>query len=265
MSIADEGEPVEPAGARHDNGGPGGGTLNDTVRIASVTGVDLALKVAGPGARSYAFVIDWHIRVLLMLVWLVVGIFAAGGLAAINSAPAIPRSYVLWAILPATAVYLLYHPVLEVLMQGRTPGKRIAGVRIVTEQGHIPGTLPLLIRNVLRLLDSLPTCYVIGLITTMVTRDSVRLGDLAAGTLLVYDTAGRDRSAAELARDQVAIARHGFDRIELVRDLLDRWNGLEPAARARISGRLLAELGDPPPTDATEYDLLERLREHVRR
>lgn len=239
--------------------------MNDTVRIASVTGVDLALRVAGPGARSYAFVIDWHIRLLLALAWLVVGISVAGGLAANGLLPLLSRSFLFWVIVPATAIYLLYHPVLEVLMRGRTPGKRIAGVRIVTEQGQIPGTLPLLIRNVLRLLDSLPAFYVIGLATTVVTQNAVRLGDIAAGTLLVYDASGTHGSAADLARDQEAIARHGFDRIELIRELLDRWYELEPDARARISRRLLEQLGDPPPQAANDYELRQQLTAHLHR
>lgn len=243
--------------------------MNDTVRIASVTGVELALKVAGPGARSYAFVIDWHIRVLLFLAWLAFTwltavIWVTGGLADIGSS-GFPRNYVVWGVLPAAAIYVLYHPVLEVLMQGRTPGKRIAGVRIVTEDGEVPGTLALLIRNVLRLLDSLPAFYVIGLVTTVVTRSSVRLGDLAAGTLLVYDASGSHGSAADLARDQEAIARHGVDRIELVRDLLDRWDELEPEARERISKRLLEALGDPPRQATTGCDLREQLRAHLHR
>ena len=47
--------------------------MADTLRIASITGVDLEFRIAGPGGRSYAFVIDWHIRVVLMLAWYVIG------------------------------------------------------------------------------------------------------------------------------------------------------------------------------------------------
>ena len=239
--------------------------MNQTVRIASVTGVDLALRVAGPGARSYAFVIDWHVRLLVALAWLAVGTLTVRGLSLQEAGSALPQIYVFAVVLPATAIYLLYHPVLEVLMQGRTPGKRMAGVRIVMEDGRIPGTMPLLIRNVLRLLDSLPGLYAIGLVATMVTRNAVRIGDLAAGTLLVYESAGRHGSAADLARDREAIARLGLDRAELASDMLERWHELAPEARVRLSRRLLAELGDPVPEDAGDRELMNRLQAHVRR
>src|SRR5690606_18924459 len=89
--------------------------------------------------------------------------------------------------LPATAIYLLYHPVLEVAMRGRTPGKRIAGVRVVRRDGGVPGVGALLVRNVFRLVDSLPFLYCVGLTAAVLTEHSVRIGDMAAGTLLVYD------------------------------------------------------------------------------
>jgi uncharacterized RDD family membrane protein YckC len=238
--------------------------VNDTVRIASVTGVDLALKVAGPGARSYAFVIDWHFRLLLALAWLLMGLLATSDGLSWAEAGQGRQVVVLVALFPAGAIYFLYHPLLEVLMQGRTPGKRIAGVRIMMQDGRIPGVIPLLIRNVLRLLDSLPAGYVIGLVTTMLTRNSVRIGDLAAGTILVYEDPGVHGTAAALARDQQAIARHGLDRAELARELLERWFELAPEARIRLSRQLLTELGDPPPDGAGDRDLKGRLETHVR-
>ena len=44
--------------------------MDNRLDIASATGVDLHLHIAGPGARSFAFVIDWHIRLLLTLAWM---------------------------------------------------------------------------------------------------------------------------------------------------------------------------------------------------
>ena len=94
-------------------------------------------------------------------------------------------------LLPAAAIYFLYHPLLEILMQGRTPGKRMAGIRIVTERALTPDAGALIIRNVFRLVDSLPAFYLFGLVVAMFTARQVRIGDLAAGTLLIYDTGKR--------------------------------------------------------------------------
>jgi uncharacterized RDD family membrane protein YckC len=216
-----------------------------TLDIPSVTGVDLKLEIAGPGGRSYAFVIDWHIRLLAALAWFLVGGLAvAGGFNIAEAATTSPSTFVFVVVLPATAIYLLYHPVLEILMQGRTPGKRMAGVRIVTLEGATPGIGALLIRNVFRLVDSLPIAYCVGLAATMLTQQAVRLGDLAAGTLLVYDEP--EKLAALGALSAAAIGTLGLEQTELVRDLLARWDELDVDVRGRLARQLLASLGREP-------------------
>ena len=162
--------------------------MQETLQIPSPTGVDVEFKIAGPGGRSYAFVVDWHIRLLLALAWFVGATLLMSG--SLNSAAlehVSSPSFAFVAVFPTTAIYFLYHPVLEIAMQGRTPGKRTAGIRIVTQSGDVPGVAALLVRNVLRLVDCLPGVYAVGLAATMFTDQSVRFGDMAAGTLLVYE------------------------------------------------------------------------------
>jgi len=215
--------------------------MDTVLKISSVTGVDLELRIAGPGGRSYAFIIDWHIRVLAALAYFVAAtLIYTGGFGA--APPPGRTGYSLLVVLPALAIYLLYHPVLEVLMQGRTPGKRIAGVRLVKRDGGIPGIGALLIRNVFRLIDCLPTAYVVGLIATLVTREAVRIGDIAAGTVLVYDEA-RDTGGLDAVSPR-AVERLGLRRAEIVRDLLDRWDELAPPTRVKLARQLLTKLGD---------------------
>ena len=56
--------------------------MDSIIRIATVTGVDVELKIAGPGGRSYAFITDWHIRFLAAAAWFfVAGVIYAGSLA----------------------------------------------------------------------------------------------------------------------------------------------------------------------------------------
>ena len=213
--------------------------MAESIRIASVTGVDVQMRIAGPGARSYAFIIDWHIRSLLAAAWLLGGLLIYGlGTDFFDleggSAP------VFTVVLPALVIYGLYHPVLEVAMSGSTPGKRIAGVRIVTVEGHVPGIGPLLVRNLLRLVDSLPMLYALGLLCTMLTAQSVRIGDLAAGTVLVYDRP-RDDPVRDLAG--AATGRLGLQQNELVSELVGRWDELEPSVRQNLARKLLTQLG----------------------
>jgi uncharacterized RDD family membrane protein YckC len=218
-----------------------------TVTLQSITGVDVELRIAGPGTRSYAFVIDWHIRLLLALAWLLVALILYNG--GFNfTRYANPRTgwYFLVVVLPPTAIYFLYHPVLEVAMRGRTPGKRMAGVRLVSRTGDIPSVGALLLRNMFRLIDSLPFVYLVGLATVMFTSQHVRVGDLAAGTLLVMDGSENDKSFASFAHAS------GLDPevVELVQELLDRWSSLDEATRANIGRSLLTRI-DPATPVAT--------------
>jgi len=213
--------------------------MESIVRIPSVTGVDVELKIAGPGGRSYAFVIDWHIRFLAAAAWFIVGTIAYAGGLRVLPADEVEAAYTFVVVAPSIVIYFLYHPVLEVLFHGQTPGKRMAGVRLVAlADGGAPGIGALLVRNVFRLVDSLPWLYAVGLLTTMVTKNAVRIGDIAAGTVLVYDEPPSSQLLDRLSGR--AVARLGLERAQLVRELLDRWPQLGPDARRKLAGDLLA-------------------------
>jgi uncharacterized RDD family membrane protein YckC len=209
----------------------------EELNIRGLTGVDMTLRVAGPGTRAYAFIIDWHIRLLVALAWvltgLVVGLIVGGDF----KKDALP----LFFIAPALAVYFLYHPVLEVVMRGRTPGKRMAGARIVTLEGETPGTGALLMRNLFRLIDSLPVAYLVGLVCCIFTAQRVRIGDLAAGTLLILDDPKANQSLA-LVGMAAQNSRLEPDAAALVQDLIDRWAELKEGRRESLARELLARL-----------------------
>lgn len=219
--------------------------------VDSATGVDVSVPIAGPGARAYAFVLDWHIRVVLVLAWYLIAAVIYNGKLSIRN-PLEPDG--LWfslVLVPPAAIFFLYHVVLEVAMRGRTPGKRMAGVRIVTRAGNTPTLGALIARNVFRIIDSFPALYSVGLIATIVTRDHVRIGDLAAGTLLVYDRAG---PAPPLPALGVKIDAASA---EVITELLQRWDHLQPEARERLANTMLTRFEKAEPTDLT--DQRERL------
>jgi uncharacterized RDD family membrane protein YckC len=211
----------------------------EELNISGLTGVDMTLQVAGPGTRAYAFIIDWHIRLLVALAWLLLGwLFAQGMGVKLRS-----TLFGVGFVLPATLVYLFYHPILELVMQGRTPGKRMAGARIVTLEGATPGTGALLMRNLFRVIDSLPVFYLVGLVCCVVTAQRVRIGDLAAGTVLVLDEQKASRSLSAFGK-LAQSSRLDPDTAALVQDLLERWTELEPGHAQQLTRQLLARL-DP--------------------
>ena len=79
------------------------------------------------------------------------------------------------------------YPVLfEVLRQGQTPGKRACDLRVLHEDGTPVQWRASVARNLIRAVDFLPVCYGFGLIAMLLNRDFKRLGDLAAGTIVVH-------------------------------------------------------------------------------
>jgi uncharacterized RDD family membrane protein YckC len=226
--------------------------------VDSVTGIDVSLAIAGPGARSYAFLIDWHIRVLLALGWFVCAALIYNGRLSLGVPDNPHGRWFALVLLPAAAVYFLYHWVLELALRGRTPGKRLAGVHIVARDGGAATAGALLTRNVFRLIDCLPLCYGVGLIAVMLTREHLRVGDMAAGTLLVYE---RDAPLPVAVRGSLDPAG-----MEIVGELLERWTTLESAARVRLARRVLARYAgaasDTP--DGDEAALRARLERLAR-
>ncbi|WP_116807969.1 RDD family protein [Steroidobacter cummioxidans] len=208
------------------------------VTLQSITGVDVELRIAGVGSRSFAFVIDWHIRTILAFSWWAVGtLLTFGQLVTLVEGGNPGPHYFLWVVVPAMCIYLLYHPVLEILMRGSTPGKRMAGVRIVTRTGDIPGIGALLIRNVFRLIDSLPFAYLVGLATAMFTAQHVRIGDIAAGTLLILDSKEHNTSFARLTPANRSLDPRAAD---LIHEVLERWTELDENTRGELARSLLA-------------------------
>lgn len=205
--------------------------------IDSVTGIEVSLPLAGPGARAYAYLIDWTLKVVLALSWYVVAAILYNGRLSLAAPLTSEGRWFGLVVLPPLAIYFLYHLVLELAMRGRTPGKRSVGIRVVTRDGGPPGPGALLVRNVFRLIDSLPAFYGVGLTLMVLTREGLRCGDMAAGTLLVYERTGAD---PELPQD--AAQRLGTldpSGAEIVADLLQRWPTLVPEARVGLARKVL--------------------------
>jgi uncharacterized RDD family membrane protein YckC len=234
----------------------------DALVVTSPTGVDVELAIAGPGSRAYAFLIDWHIRLLLAITWFAAAALSARGFHLFGKSNAAGAAIV---FMPVALIYFLYHPVVELAMRGRTPGKRMAGVRIVNRQGGTPSSLALLIRNAFRLIDSLPIFYGVGLCTTIFSAQRLRFGDMAAGTLLVHDG---DQEAKALSQLGTLTLNPALDAATLAlgNDLLLRWKELDSTTRRRLARELLARIATATTPLTAHVDTLDdqTLQQRVR-
>jgi uncharacterized RDD family membrane protein YckC len=156
----------------------------DTVQpFETPEGVDLSLVPAGPVPRVLAWGIDLLIRLFtysaLISFFPHFGAFGMG---------------ILWI-----SIFLVewFYPVFfEVLWRGRTPGKMTLNLAVVREDGTPVSWPESVVRNLLRSVDILPGCFGVALVSMMVSSRFQRLGDIAAGTLVVYRAPLSSRNAA---------------------------------------------------------------------
>lgn len=156
----------------------------DTLRtIQTPEGVELTLRAAGPVVRSMAWMLDVVVRSMLYSV--AAGVFALLGQAGMG----LLLVFVFFA-------EWFYPVVFEVLNKGQTPGKMALGIAVVHHSGTPVTVTDSILRNLLRFADFLPFAYLSGFVSMCFTQDFRRLGDLAAGTVVVY----RERVRATPAR-----------------------------------------------------------------
>ncbi|RON51195.1 hypothetical protein BK666_04740 [Pseudomonas frederiksbergensis] len=147
--------------------------LDTRYQVETPEGIDLPLRPAGLMVRALAFTIDLGLRGLILGLLLIV-------LAFLGKLGAGLGSILLFGI------GWWYMVLFEVLNQGRSPGKQWMGLRVVQDDGTPVGWSASLLRNLLRFVDLLPFGYFLGAISCLQHPTFKRLGDLAAGTLVIY-------------------------------------------------------------------------------
>jgi uncharacterized RDD family membrane protein YckC len=244
--------------------------LEDRLAIATPEGVELELTLAGLGSRAIAGFVDLALKGLIIAALAIVFFVALSeGLAA---AFVVPLAFV---------VLIFYDVAFEVWAQGRTPGKRWTGLRVLRSSGRPVDVRASAIRNLLRIVDGLPFSYVPTIVAIVVTRRNQRLGDLAADTIVVRERRGATAAAGPppapalpppaegwlppgVTWDVSAISR---DDLAAVRSFLARRDAFDPDARRTLATQLHAALS-PRVGGADESDperFLERLVEQKAR
>ncbi len=153
----------------------------DTLQAVELAeGIEIRLRMAGPMLRAVAYLIDFLIRAAVLII---------GGIAlniagfAISGKIASGIFLLVWFMLD-----WLYPVFFEVGKRGATPGKRLMGLRVVQSTGSPITFGQAVVRNFLRFMDSMPLfTYCFGLTSCLATKRFQRLGDLAAGTVVIYD------------------------------------------------------------------------------
>ncbi|MBV8159362.1 MAG: RDD family protein [Acidimicrobiia bacterium] len=210
--------------------------------------VPLDLETAGLGSRFLGVVVDWAIQGVALVVLLIIAANSSFG----------------W--LGTTVVLLLvflvlwgYPIALETLWRGRTVGKAALGLRVVTKEGGQIGFRHAAIRAALGLVDFALTSGAVAVICVLLTPQNQRLGDLAAGTLVLRERTGLRRPSPttfaaphglDAYTDSLDLAGLGPEEYGVVRAFLLRAPSLPPAVRAQLAaqvGETVARRVQPPP------------------
>jgi uncharacterized RDD family membrane protein YckC len=151
--------------------------------------VYLDLDLAGVGSRFAACFIDGIFIDLLMIFIVIFGIGLAGiSLALIRRHADFSPTWLIAAVILLVSVILFgYFIFFETIWSGQTPGKRLLKIRVVQDNGSPVTFFNVLIRNILRIVDVLPFAYAIGIIAILISKKNQRLGDLAAGAVVVRE------------------------------------------------------------------------------
>ncbi|MFO7947139.1 MAG: RDD family protein [Armatimonadota bacterium] len=217
----------------------------DVITIRTPEQIEIEYELAGLGSRFVACLLDTLIvtvgmAVLVLAAWLLFTFFAGTSLLRLIPAVIIGISGLL--------AYVLYYIICEMQMEGQSPGKRATGLRVIRDDGRPISLADSVIRNLVRIADFLPGSYFVGIISVWFSRYSRRLGDYAAGTIVVKErtTAAPQPPPAGVHSELSALDRSLLPKISMLTDediraarrFMDRREGLDPQTRGRLAQRI---------------------------
>ncbi len=229
--------------------------VDTRVVVETPEGVDFQFVIAGPGTRAYAWFLDGLIKfgilALAGTVLSVLGVFGEAGANVVQGLMLLAGFLMDW----------FYGSLFESWMNGQTPGKKSAGLRVVRTNGTPVDLTSAIGRNFLRTADMLPFCYTVGLISMLMTRRMQRLGDLVFDTMVIDErrewisrTAGLTATVEPLVRSECPRRFSVPDRtLSVIERLFEPDRIISDARREEIarplSEALRARLGyqDPAP------------------
>lgn len=230
--------------------------MSDGLQVATPERVAVDLPIAGLGSRAMAYVVD----VGLLGATAMVAYFAASFFLSDPVDSVLGLSNVVRLVLLAGGFFVMwiYWTLLEVLWHGQTPGKRLLRIRVVKGDGSPVTVFASAVRNLLRVVDFLPACYPVGLISMLVDKKHRRLGDLLAGTVLVRD------EQIDLARYEQVTTTMTVNEVELATSYLSRFSQFEPEAQLRLGLKLATKLGLTASPGASAVELRDAIAAHLK-
>jgi uncharacterized RDD family membrane protein YckC len=235
--------------------------MERTVTVRTPESIAFYYELAGLGSRSLAIIVDGIIQAIATIVLLILLGVASDRAVQLADAMHLDGKQ-FGSLVAAIAILLLfwiwfgYFIAFETRWRGQTPGKKLLGIRVVRDGGYPVDFMGALIRNMVRVIEAIFGFYLMSAISAVLSSENKRLGDFAAGTIVVRDKAFEVPDTAKwLEGDAAADAAPALANADMLSDeewaLVDRYIGrrttLPPeaatAAAARIATALRPKLG----------------------
>jgi uncharacterized RDD family membrane protein YckC len=166
-------------------------------------------------------------------------------------------------LLAAFVIYYGYFAIFEVWWGGQTPGKRMIGLRVIAVSGRPITPFEAILRNLVRIADQLPGMYAIGILSVFLSSKHQRLGDFAAGTVVVHERPLEAVAAPETPAVRIRYGANGLgaDEIVVIDAFLRRRDDLPPQRRDRAAAAIASRIRQRLNVGATDGD--ERFLEDI--
>jgi uncharacterized RDD family membrane protein YckC len=221
----------------------------DNLIIETPEQTSLEFPLAGVGSRFLAIAADLAIQFVAAFILVLIAVFA---LPAINFTRLGPQWFLAGV---GILIYVLnsgYFALFEAIWNGQTPGKRYAQIRVIKDDGRPISAYDSIARNFLRVVDEMPSFYIIGVLSIFLSKQNKRLGDYVAGTVVVHEKTIQDaRPFLETKTDNswpmFDTSQITVDELRVIETFLHRRDSFEPSLRtgmaAKITRRIAPKLG----------------------
>jgi uncharacterized RDD family membrane protein YckC len=236
----------------------------EEVRIETPEQIDFDFEMAGPGSRAAAQILDWIVKFF----WLALGALATVLLGLMLDRSEFTRYLITGIMMLLGFIFFVgYDIYYEAYRQGQTPGKKYIGIRVIADDGGPLSMRGVMIRNFMNIADFLPVGYLIGGVLCLLNNRGQRLGDMAAGSLVVRDQEMVKVSAvipvitsytapvAQFSREQLALFT--MQDKHVLESYLQRFDTLDKEAKKRLTEKLYLLFTQKLNSDQPVQDLHE--------
>ena len=267
----------------------------DQLNIETPEQVELRFPIAGIGSRFLAILTDSIIQVAtLFFLFLGLALIASAAPKIPGAAAALSDTGAKWLVAGVVLFHFLlywgYYSLFEAFWNGQTPGKRLFKIRVIKDSGRQITLFEALARNLLRVIDMMPSFYLVGVITMLCNKEQKRLGDLVAGTIVVHERSDEQplmthtsrtftaslypqpqeatREPADTVVPADGVARLDAGDLNVIDTFFSRALDLDLDKRAEIAGRIADRMSTkmqvPLPEGVTPERVLESISHAMR-